>query len=91
MPTCPPDPEVATAKSPPMFVRRKKRFKDGKEHRSWSVVENCRVRGGQVVQRHILYLGEINDSQPAAWCRAIEVLEGRSGSRQVALFPEDRQ
>ena len=43
-----------------MFVRCKRRFKDGKEHRYWSVVEN--VRGGRVVQRQILYLGEINDS-----------------------------
>ena len=74
-----------------MFVRCKKRFKDGKEHRYWSVVENCRVSGGRVVQRQVLYLGEINDSQRAAWCRAIEVLEGGSGSRQVALFPEDRE
>ena len=30
-----------------MFVRCKKRFKDGKEHRYWSVVENCRVSGGR--------------------------------------------
>ena len=74
-----------------MFVRCKRRFKDGKEHRYWSVVENVRVRGGRVVQRHVLYLGEINDSQRAAWCRSIEVLEGKSGSRQMALFPEDRE
>ena len=45
-----------------MFVRCKTRHKDGKEHR-WSVVENVRVRGGRVVQRQVLYLGEINDSQ----------------------------
>ena len=44
-----------------MFVRCKKRFKDGKEHRYWSVVENVRVSGGRVVQRQVLYLGEIND------------------------------
>ena len=74
-----------------MFVRCKRRFKDGKEHRYWSVVENVRVRGGRVVQRHVLYLGEINDSQRAAWCRSIEVVEGKSGSRQMALFPEDRE
>ena len=74
-----------------MFVRCKRRFKDGKEHRYWSVVENVRVRGGRVVQRHALYLGEINDSQRAAWCRSVEVLEGKSGSRQMALFPEDRE
>ena len=74
-----------------MFVRCKRRFKDGKEHRYWSVVENVRVRGGRVVQRQVLYLGEINDSQRAAWCRSIEVVEGKSGSRQMALFPEDRE
>ena len=50
-----------------MFVRCKRHFKDGKEHRYWSVAENVRVRGRRVVQRHVLYLGEINDSQRAAW------------------------
>ena len=74
-----------------MFVRCKTRHKDGKEHRYWSVVENVRVRGGRVVQRQVLYLGEINDSQRASWCRTIEVLEGKSGSRQMALFPEGRE
>ncbi len=74
-----------------MFVRCKRRFKDGKEHRYWSVVENVRVHGSRVVQRQVLYLGEINDSQRAAWCRSIEVVEGKSRSRQMALFPEDRE
>ena len=74
-----------------MFVRCKTRRKDGKEHRYWSVVENVRVRGGRVVQRQVLYLGEINDSQRAAWRRTIEVLEGKSGSRRIALFPQGRE
>ena len=74
-----------------MFVRCKTRRKDGKEHRYWSVVENVRVRGGRVVQRQVLYLGEINDSQRAAWWRTIEVLEGKSGSRQMALFAQGRE
>ncbi len=74
-----------------MFLRAKKRFKDGKEHRYWSVVENRRVAGGRVVQRHVLYLGEINDTQKAAWCRSIECFDEQRGeSAQVALFPEDR-
>ncbi len=73
-----------------MFLRSKIRRKDGKEHRSWSVVENRRVRGGRVVQRHVLYLGEINDSQRAAWARAIEIFDDRGGAKQIALFPEDR-
>ena len=75
-----------------MFLRSKTRRKDGKEHRYWSIVENRRCRGNRVVQRQVLYLGEINDVQRAAWCRTIEVVEqGESVPRQVAIFPEDRQ
>ena len=59
-----------------MFVRAKTRFKDGKTHRYWSVVENHRNRDGRVVLRQVLYLGKINDSQRAAWCRSIEVIDG---------------
>jgi hypothetical protein len=74
-----------------MFLRATKRFKDGKGHRYWSIVENRRCRGNRVVQRQVLYLGEINDQQHAAWCRTIEVAqEGGRKPRQVAIFPEDR-
>jgi transposase len=73
-----------------MFLRHKIRRKDGKEHRSWSVVENRRVHGGRVVQRQVLYLGEINDSQRAAWTRAIAAFDDGGESTQIALFPEDR-
>ena len=48
-----------------MFLRCKVRRKDGKQHRYWSVVENTRVARGRVVQRHVLYLGEINDQKTA--------------------------
>src|SRR6266403_1587382 len=50
-----------------MFLRCKVRRKDGKQHRYWSVVENTRVAGGRVAQRHVLYLGEINDAQESLW------------------------
>src|SRR5437870_7661699 len=74
-----------------MFLRCKVRRKDGKQHRYWSVVENTRVAGGRVVQRHVLYLGEINDTQELAWRRSIEVLEdGAARLRTLSLFPEDR-
>src|SRR5476651_2686957 len=74
-----------------MFLRAKIRHKDGKAHRAWSVVENRRVHDGRVVQRQVLYLGEINDSQRAAWSKAIEVFdEGAGQPKQIALFPEDR-
>jgi transposase len=74
-----------------MFLRATTRKKDGKEHRYYSVVENKRVSGGRVLQRHVLYLGEINSSQELAWRRSIEVLdEGTRVARTLALFPEDR-
>jgi transposase len=73
-----------------MFLKCSKRRKDGKEHRTWSVVESRRL-GRSVVQRHVLYLGEINDSQRAAWQKAIEVFDEADGqTRQCALFPHDR-
>jgi len=75
-----------------MFLRSKRRFKDGKEHRYWSVVENRRNAAGKVCQRQVLYLGEINDSQRSAWCRAVEVFdEPRDEVRAMALFPADRE
>ncbi len=74
-----------------MFLRCKVRRKDGKQHRYWSVVEITRIAGGRVVQRHVLYLGEINDTQEAAWRRSIEVFEdGAPQPRTLSLFPQDR-
>lgn len=74
-----------------MFLRCTKRKKDGKEHRYWNLVESRRVAGGRVVQRQVLYLGEINDSQREAWRKTIEVFEeGASSPQTLALFPEDR-
>jgi len=74
-----------------MFLRYTTRKKNGKEHRYYSLVENKRVAGGRVVQRHALYLGEINDSQQEAWRKTIEIFEeGQARPRTVALFPEER-
>jgi transposase len=74
-----------------MFLRQTIRKKDGKEHRYFSVVESKRVADGRVVQRHLLYLGEINDTQERAWRKSIEVFdEGAAQPRTLSLFPEDR-
>jgi transposase len=74
-----------------MFLRATTRKKDGKEHRYWSIVENKRLSDGRVLQRHVLYLGEINSSQELAWRKSIEVLEeGNKQPQTLALFPEDR-
>lgn len=75
-----------------MFLRANRRLKDGKEHRYWSIVENKRCAGGKVVQRPVLYLGEINDCQREAWCRVVDAFdEGARRHTQLALFPADRR
>src|ERR1700747_1862759 len=75
-----------------MFLKCHPRVTDGKEHRYWSIVENRRCGRGKIVQRQVLYLGEINDSQRQSWCRTIEVFdENRERTMPLALFPADRQ
>jgi hypothetical protein len=58
-----------------MFLRQTRRKKDDKTHSYWSVGENHRLGTGRVVQRHVLYLGEISPSQAAAWRKSIEVFD----------------
>jgi len=73
-----------------MYLKCHARFKDGKEHRYWSVVESVRTRRG-VIKRPVLYLGEINDSQRAQWCSAIDAVDPSTHAVQsMSLFPEDR-
>jgi transposase len=72
-----------------MFLQCRTRKKDGKIHRSWSIEETRRL-GKRVVHRHVLYLGELNDSQRRAWERTLSVLDKTSGKlRQMSLFPDD--
>ena len=74
-----------------MFLRSNTRIKDGKQHRYYTVVESRRLQSGKVVQRQVLYLGEINDSQQAAWRRTLEVFdEDDHRFTPLSLFPEDR-
>jgi hypothetical protein len=74
-----------------MFLRQTQRKKDGKTHSYWNIVENKRLDDGRVVQRQVLYLGEINSSQATAWRKAIEVFDTDAGdTRTLTLFPEDR-
>lgn len=75
-----------------MFLRANRRFKDGKEHRYWSIVENRRIRSGRVTQRTVLYLGEINDSQKEAWQKSLTVFDPETNTpKTIRLFPETTQ
>lgn len=74
-----------------MFLRCYRRFKDGKEHRYWSVVENRRLQSGKMAQRQVLYLGEMNDSQRTAWRKSLEVFDEQQQQYSVlSLFADDR-
>ena len=74
-----------------MYLQFNRRFKDGKEHRYWSIVESRRCAGGRVVQRPVLYLGEINDSQRGVVsCDRSVRRRDAPPHRQLALFPADR-
>jgi hypothetical protein len=75
-----------------MYLEYHRRFKDGKEHRYWSIAEKRRVTRGRVADRHILYPGEINDSQRASWLKSIEAFdEHHQEQRRLALFPSHRK
>jgi transposase len=72
------------------FLQCHRRFKNGKDHCYWSIAEKVRTRRGWV-QRHLLYLGEINDSQKAAWTKVIEVFDTtRERTTELALYPAGR-
>ncbi len=74
------------------FLQAHHRFKNGKDHCYWSIVEKVSGPQGQWVQRPILYLGEINDSQKAAWIKTIEVFDtDRQAFTQLALFPAQHE
>ena len=75
-----------------MFLRTHHRRKYGKDHYYFSVVENRRVAGDKTVQREVLYLGEVNTTQEAAWRRTLQVFdEDRAAPTSLMLFPESQE
>ena len=75
-----------------MFLRSNNRKKDGKDHRYFSIVENHRIASDKTVQRTVLYLGEINDQQQAAWRKTLSVFdEQQQEYENLSLFPDDRE
>ena len=74
-----------------MHLKVHRRKKDGKEHRYFSIVESRRVSRQRVVNRTVVYLGEINDSQQAAWRKTLEVFdENKQDFTTLSLFPSVR-
>jgi hypothetical protein len=74
-----------------MHLKVHRRHKDGKEHRYFSIVESRRVSRQRVAHRTVVYLGEINDTQQAAWRKTLEVFdENQQNLTTLSLFPDDR-
>ena len=74
-----------------MYLKCHTRRKDGKEHRYGSLMEKRRVADGRILDRPLLYLGEINAAQHAAWTRTIAAFDPVTQLPQtLALFPDDR-
>ena len=69
-----------------MFLRSRRRSKDGKEHTYWSLVESVRTADGPR-QRTLCQLGELNGSSQARWLRTIEVFNEQGEAQQLKLFP----
>jgi hypothetical protein len=76
-----------------MFLRCHGRIKDGKEHRYWSAVENRRCGRRKVVQRQVLYLGEISREgrDRSNICKARTILEHSAACKScsASLKPSD--
>ena len=73
-----------------MFLRCTSRKKDGKVHDYYSVVENRRVSNNKVTQRTVLYLGEINQLQEAAWQDLLNRFESECQGRSFRPFRQPR-
>jgi hypothetical protein len=75
-----------------VYLKVHRRNKDGKEHRYFSIVESRRVARQRVVHCTVVYLGEINDSQQAAWHKTLEVFDEKEQEfASLSLFPDDRE
>lgn len=72
-----------------MFIRKNRRKKNGRVFTYYNIVENKRCAGGKTVQRQVLYLGELSDSQLRAWRRTVAVFdEEKDEQTELAFYPE---
>lgn len=74
-----------------MYLKCHRRWKNGKEHHYWSLAEKVACAPSRRVERQVLYLGEINDSQKEAWLRSVAVFDVEQQEQtRLALFQAKR-
>jgi transposase len=71
-----------------MYLKRRVRHKDGKDHVGYAVCESLRVSRQRVVQRQVLHLGELNTTQLDSWQRTLEVIHEDGRRHQRRLFTD---
>jgi len=69
-----------------MYLKTHRRKKNGKVNEYYSIVEKRKVSQGRYVQKRVLYLGEISDSQKKSWNKSIKVLNEDHQPVQKTLF-----
>ncbi len=71
-----------------MYLKKHQRKKNGKYHTYYSIAEKRKVSGGRYVEKRVLYLGEISDSQKS-WEKSIEIINEDNQPVRKALFACD--
>ena len=69
-----------------MYLKTHKRKKNGKVNEYYSIVEKRKVANECYVQKTVLYLGEISDSQKKSWNKSIKVLNEQNELVHKTLF-----
>lgn len=73
-----------------MYLKTHKRKKNGKYNTYYSIAEKRKVSRGRYVEKIVLYLGEISDSQKQAWQKSIKVLNEDNQPVYKTLFALDQ-
>ena len=70
-----------------MFLKRCSRWKNGKDHVYWQLVESYRTARGSR-HRVVAYLGELSKDERKGWARLATTLDGKAAekARQLGLF-----
>ena len=69
-----------------MYLKTHTRKKNGKVNTYYSIVEKRKVANERYVQKTVLYLGEISDSQKKSWNQSIRVLNEENKPVHKTLF-----
>ena len=74
-----------------MYLKTHKRKKNGKYHEYYSIAEKRKISRGRYVEKIVLYLGEISDSQKKSWQKSIKILNEDNKPNYKSLFAIDNE